>query len=408
MTPAARVQAAIELLDRIARDLPAEQVLTNWARAARYAGSGDRAAVRDMVYGVLRQRRSASALGGGDSGRALMLGYLRGAGLDPLDYFTGIGHAPAALSSDEVRSLMPPADLPDLVALDCPDWLEGRLRAALGDDFGPVMAAQRSRAPVFLRANSPRITRPDAIAHLAQEGIEAVAHPMAQTALKVVAGESRIRAARTYLEGLVEIQDAASQALVEALPLIDGLRVLDYCAGGGGKTLAMAARARLDLCAHDVNPGRMRDLPARAARADGRAEGRAEGRGGAYRGVQVRLADRAGLAQGAYDLVLADAPCSGSGTWRRQPEAKWRLTPEALGAHARLQAKVLAQAQAHVAPGGLLAYATCSVLIEENEAVAAEFAARTGWVCEDQRRLGPMDGSDAFFLATFRAPLQHR
>jgi 16S rRNA (cytosine967-C5)-methyltransferase len=227
---------------------------------------------------------------------------------------------------------------------------------------------------------------------------------MAQTALKVVAGESRIRAARTYLEGLVEIQDAASQALVEALPLTDGLRVLDYCAGGGGKTLAMAARARLDLCAHDVNPGRMRDLPARAAR----AEGRAEGRGGAQWRVQVRLADRAGLAQGAYDLVLADAPCSGSGTWRRQPEAKWRLTPEALGAHARLQARVLAQAQAHVAPEGLLAYATCSVLIEENEAVAAEFAARTGWVCEDQRRLDPTDGSDAFFLATFRAPLQHR
>jgi 16S rRNA (cytosine967-C5)-methyltransferase len=413
MTPAARLQAAIDVLGRIVAGAPAEQALTNWARGARYAGSGDRAAVRDRVYQALRQRRSAAALGPapegaegsqGQVGRALILGLLRQEGIDPDGLFTGDGHAPEPLVAAERAALAAPRTLTEAQALDCPDWLVAPLRAALGEGFAPVMVAMRQRAALFLRVNEARTNRPAALAALAADGIEAVAHPLAPTALEVRAGEQRLRMSRSYAEGLVEVQDAGSQALVQALPLQAGWRVLDYCAGGGGKTLAIGARARVDLTAHDAAPGRMRDLPARAARA----------------GLRVLLAPPLVPAKAAFDLVLADAPCSGSGTWRRQPEAKWALTPARLSDLTRQQGQILDAASAHVRPGGVLAYATCSLLPEENEAVAQAFAARSGWACIDQRRwgLGAPGGldidkaeafaaADAFFMATFRAPLHH-
>lgn len=418
MTPAARVQAAIEALDRILGGAPAEQVLTNWARGARYAGSGDRAAVRDHVFAALRQRRSAAALGGLTpqaplQGRALMLGLMRASGADLTALFTGAPHAPEALSPAE-RALADqpapmPADLGLAVALDCPDWLLAPLQEALGAGLAPALAAMRDRAPLFLRVNSRWGSRTDACALLAQEGITALPHPLAPTALEVRAGETRLRASRALGEGAVEVQDAASQALVQALPLRDGWRVLDYCAGGGGKTLALGARAQIALVAHDANPARMRDLQPRARRA----------------GLALREMTTDALPPAAFDLVLVDAPCSGSGTWRRQPEAKWALTPQRLAEVCALQGRILATAARHVAPGGVLAYATCSVLRAENEAVAEGFVqahGAQGWQSEGQQRLGlaapdhalavgPKGGAglaDGFFLATFRKAGQHR
>lgn len=376
MTPGARIAAAIEVLDRIGTGARAEVALTNWGRANRFAGSGDRAAIRDHVFAALRCRRSFAALGGAETGRGLMLGALRAAGTDPATLFTGEGHAPPAPAAHEAGRA------PDtLEALDCPDWLAPLLRAALGPDFAPVMAALRHRAPVFLRANLARIDRASAIARLASEDIETKPHSLASSVLEVTSGERRIQASTTYAEGLVELQDASSQAVVEALPLADGLRVLDYCAGGGGKTLAMAARARLKLEAHDADPGRMRDLPVRAKRA----------------GVQVRLTE---APRGPYDLVLTDVPCSGSGSWRRDPEGKWALTPDRLSALQAIQAGVMDRAAALVAPKGVLAYATCSLLGEENEAQVAGFLSRhAGWTTTLQRRFTPLEGGDGFFLA---------
>jgi 16S rRNA (cytosine967-C5)-methyltransferase len=186
------------------------------------------------------------------------------------------------------------------------------------------------------------------------------------------------------------LQDAASQRAVLALPLAEGDRVLDYCAGGGGKTLAMGARAGLRLVAHDADPGRMADLPARAARA----------------GLRVRLAatdELPGL--GPFDLVLVDAPCSGSGTWRRAPEAKWRLTPEALAALTRRQDAILAAAAALVRPGGHLAYATCSVLSEENgDRIAAFCAGHPGWQVAGGLELLPGPLQDGFYLRFMKSP----
>lgn len=377
MTPAARLSAAIEILDRVLAGAPAEQVLTNWARASRFAGSGDRHAVRDLVYDALRCRRSFSALGGAETGRGLILGGLRSAGVDPETLFTGEGHAPAPLSSADIGQAPT-----GFAALDIPDWLASQMQQDMGDAFEAVAEALRHRAPVFLRANLARGSRDSARAALAEAGIEAEPHPLSPTALLVTAGARRVSASEPYTGGLVELQDAASQAVVDALPLADGMRVLDYCAGGGGKSLAMAARARVRLFAHDSDPRRMRDIPARAKRA----------------GVKVEVLP--GAPSGLFDLVLADAPCSGSGSWRRAPEGKWALTPQRLQDLRNIQSEILDKASALVQPRGWFAYATCSLLNAENRDQIDAFLARTDkWSLQREMRLTPLDGADGFYLA---------
>ena len=389
MTPAARVQAAIEVLDRILAGAPAEQVLIGWARGSRYAGSGDRAKVRDHVFDALRCLRSFTAGAGAvvPSGRALMIGGLRAQSVAPGEVFTGASYAPAALSDVELDAMagaVALADCPTAVRLDWPDWLLEPLRTALGDDFEPVLEAQRQRAPVFLRVNLGRGDQPRAIAALAADGLLAEVSPMAKAALIVQGNPSKIKQSSAYLDGLVEVQDAASQAAVEQLPLSDGMRVLDYCAGGGGKSLAMAARARLDLFAHDADPRRMRDLGRRAGRA----------------GARITLIDGAGLAGRVFDLVLTDVPCSGSGTWRRTPDEKWRLTPGRLAELVALQAGIIAAAARHVRPGGHLAYMTCSLFSAENEEqIAAFLRSHPGFYLTHHQRFSPVSGGDGFFVA---------
>ena len=380
MTPGARLAAAIDILDRVLAGANAEQALTNWGRASRFAGSGDRLAVRDVVYDSLRCLRSCAGLGGGMTGRGVVLGLLRAQGIDPATLFTGDGHAPAPLTEAEFA---PPAPLADLAALDCPDWLAPALRASLGADFTAVMQALRVRAKVFVRVNTLKSTPGDAIASLAADGITACAHGLSTTALEVTVNARKLSASAAFLSGAVEVQDAASQAVVDALPLRDGMRVLDYCAGGGGKTLAMAARARLKLTAHDIDPRRMGDLPARAARS----------------GVRVTLSQTSDLPRN-FDLVLADAPCSGSGSWRRAPQSKWTLTPDRLEDLTRMQDQVLDAAATLVAPGGWLAYATCSLLDVENADRVSAFSARqSGFGPPQSLRFLPTMGGDGFFLA---------
>ncbi len=378
MTPGARISAAIEVLDRALAGDPVERVLTNWARASRFAGSGDRASVRDLVYEALRCRRSFGALGGSDTGRGLMLGHVRQTGGDVAALFSGAGHAPAPEQPNEAGRTPGPAE-----ALDLPDWLLPMLRSSLGNDLAPVAAALRQRAPVFLRVNLARCTVAAAIAGLQADGIVATPHPLADTALAVTEGARRVQTSQPYVSGLVELQDASSQAVVQALDLRDGMRVLDHCAGGGGKALAMAARARITLAAHDLNPGRMRDLPERAARA----------------GVAMRLTGDP-EALGPFDLILADVPCSGSGSWRRDPQGKWLLTPDRLAALGAAQDAILDRIAPMAAPGGRIAYVTCSLLEVENGARMAAFLARNpGWQLEAEHRFTPLGGGDGFYLA---------
>lgn len=383
MTPAARIEAAIGILDAVRVGQPAEQVLTGWARRNRYAGSKDRAAVRDHVFDALRRRRSLAALGGAQTGRGLMLGLCRATGSDPQAVFSGAPYAPAALTPGELAGGHDPVC--DAERLDVPDWLWPRFAASLGADAEAAAIALQQRAPVHLRVNLTKTDRAAAVAVLTSEGVVCRSHPAATTALEVVSGGRRVRQGTAYRSGLVELQDAASQAVVEALPLGDGMRVLDYCAGGGGKALAMAARADITLFAHDAASRRMRDLPERAARA----------------GIRVTCLATGELATRApFDLVLCDAPCSGSGAWRRAPEGKWRLTPDRLLELVELQAEILTKASGLVGQGGVLAYATCSLLAEENRMQVDRFlAARDGWANPFARGWSVQDGTDGFFLA---------
>lgn len=377
MTPGARIAAAITVLDAILSGQAAEQALLRWSRASRFAGSGDRAALRDLVFGALRRRDRLAAIGGAMTGRGLMIGHLRMAGIDPATVFNGEGHAPAPLTGAEA-AVLPPDPLPD----DLPDWLRPVWGASLGADAGAVAAAMTDRAPVWLRVNPRRATLEAAARALADEGIVTEPSPDLPGALRVTANERAVARSQAYCDGLVELQDLSPQRACAALALHDGMRLLDYCAGGGGKALALASRQPgMQVEAHDADPRRMTDIPARAARAGLR--------------ITVTQAPR-----GDFDLVVADVPCSGSGTWRRTPDAKWRLTPQALGDLQALQARILDQAAGLVGPGGRLAYMTCSLLDGENGDQVQAFLARNGGFRRlDQRRWTPLDGGDGFFLA---------
>ena len=381
MTPGARVAAAIEVLQDMDEGLAAEQALTRWARRSRFAGSKDRAAVRDHVFDVLRCRRSAAHYGKAETPRALMIGLLHAQGADLSALFSGEGHAPQPLSPQEL--VFPDAPQDRAVLWNLPDWLVPHFEEALGDAAEATALALQDRAPVHLRVNAARAERAQMVDQLAAEGITVKLNPVAPTALTVTGGARQVRNSSAYLDGLVELQDGASQAVVAELP--DGDRMLDFCAGGGGKALAMAALPGRAVFAHDIDPGRMSDLPARAARA----------------GATVRpLATGDLAAAGPFDVVLCDAPCSGAGAWRRAAEGKWTLTPDRLAALGGVQDAILDQAMGLVAPGGTLAYATCSVLRIENEDRVAAFLQRhPGWHCTFERRFPVDDQGDGFYTA---------
>ncbi|MBY5932479.1 RsmB/NOP family class I SAM-dependent RNA methyltransferase [Tateyamaria omphalii] len=372
MTPGARVAAAIDILDAIAAGQAAEQALSRWARASRFAGSKDRAAIRDHVFDVLRHWRSDASRGGADTGRGRMIGRLRAQGIDPDALFDGQGHAPAPLSDAERGRGAPPSD--QGAAWDLPDWLVAVFEDSLGAQAEEAAIALTRRAPVTVRVNISLTDIAGARASLAKDGIDTVQNPRADTALTITDGARRLRNSAAYRQGHVEIQDASSQAAVAALN--GSGRALDLCAGGGGKALALAARGWF-VTASDIDPKRMKDLPDRAARGQHR--------------IDICPSDQLD-GSAPFDLVFVDAPCSGAGTWRRTPEAKWALTPDRLAALCAMQRDVLTRAAPLVAPGGLLVYATCSILECENSKQLEWFAGRnslfdvtaeTHWAVDD-------------------------
>nr|WP_272911558.1 RsmB/NOP family class I SAM-dependent RNA methyltransferase [Loktanella sp. M215] len=378
--------AAITVLDDVIAGTPGERALTQWARTHRFAGSGDRAALRDHVYDVLRARRSLAALGGGMTGRALILGLLRRDGPDPDSVFGSGGHAPDALTADERAAEQ--QSVTGAGAADLPDWLWPLWQEALGEEAMSAAQLQRQRAPVFLRVNLSRGTRDAAQASLLADAVPTAPHPLVDTALRVLDNPRRVAASAAYREGLVEVQDSSSQMAIARLPLLPGQRILDFCAGGGGKALALADRLGGPVWAHDIDPRRMTDIAPRAARAE----------------VQITpLATEALRKAAPFDLILCDAPCSGSGTWRRTPDAKWRLTPERLTELNAIQSEILDRAALLTRAGSVMAYATCSVLTAENEGIVAPFLERhPDWTRIDRMALQPTEHHDGFQMSVMR------
>jgi len=378
MTPSARLSAAIEVLADIeARRRPANDALKDWGLGHRFAGSGDRAAIAGLLYDALRRKASAAWIMGEETPRAAVLGMLkleRGLEADAIAVLAdGSRFAPEPLNEQE-RERLTNASLdgaPLHVAGDYPEWLDPHLAKTFGDERAAEGAGLSSRAPLDLRVNSLQADRDKAAALLADLKPEPTRwSPWGlRIRLDAAAKSPAVHAEPAFIKGLVEVQDEGSQLAALLAGAKAGEQVVDLCAGAGGKTLALAAAMenRGQIFATDSDKRRLAPIHDRLARSGAR-------------NVQVRTPKSIGTElddlAGRMDLVLIDAPCTGTGSWRRNPDAKWRVRPGALEQRAKEQAALLDRAIGLLKPGGRIAYVTCSVLDEENGAQVRAFVAR--------------------------------
>ena len=382
MTSAGRIAAAIELLQAIeaAPERPADAVANDWFRARRFIGASDRRVIAERVWSVIRaHRRLAWWLGDTPPSPRLLVGaalLLEGgsmAGLARL--YSGERFAPAELEPAERVALAPleghtldHPGMPAAVRAEVPDWIFPRLAARFGDAVAAELAAMAEPAPLDLRVNTLKATREAARAALAGEGVSAEPTLLSPWGLRVEERRSVVTAC-AFRKGLVEIQDEGSQVVAALVGAAAGMRIADYCAGAGGKTLALAAAManRGHLVACDVSAARLAGAARRLRRAG-------------VHNAECRVLEPgdkwAKRHAGGFDRVLVDAPCTGSGTWRRNPAARLRLGTDDLQRLLTEQAAILDRASRLVRIGGRLVYATCSVLIDENEAQVSAFLAR--------------------------------
>lgn len=377
MTPAARLSAAIEVIAAIdTQRIPAANALKDWGVAHRFAGSGDRAAISGLVYDVLRRRASSAWLMDDDTPRARVLGMLkleRGFDVERIVKLCDGGRfAPAPLTDAERSALTSRSldDAPAPIAGDYPEWLDAELAKAFGDGRQDEAVAMARRAPLDLRVNTLKGEPGKALASLRHLG--AAATPWSPLGLRIAldadARSPGIQAEPDFLKGVVEVQDEGSQLAALFTGAKSGEQVIDLCAGAGGKTLALAAMmgGRGRLIATDRDKRQLAPIHERLARAGvHNADVRTPREGDPLAGLE-----------GSADLVVIDAPCTGTGTWRRNPDAKWRMRPGALEQRVKDQIEVLDRAAALVKPGGRIAYITCSVLPQENNEQIRAFQTR--------------------------------
>ncbi|MGE0735761.1 MAG: RsmB/NOP family class I SAM-dependent RNA methyltransferase [Alphaproteobacteria bacterium] len=374
MTPGARLATALELLDLVLRPpagreaVPGDVVVSNFLRGRRFIGSKDRRAIQDFVYGVLRALAPLRWWSKSDQPRTLLLAYLVLAQAQTVEQISnqcdGGTYRPAPLTEDERalltklagKQLLDPAQ-PAHVRANLPEWLESALRETFGAEAENAMAALNAPAEVDLRVNTLKATRDGVLAELAAANLAAAPTPLSPLGIRL-AGRTSLPALALFKDGRAEVQDEGSQLVSLLVDARAGMAVLDYCAGAGGKSVALAVAMQNQgrVLAYDAAPRRLADLPKRAARAGATI-------------VEIT----GNRPSGTFDRVLVDAPCTGSGAWRRHPDAKWRLTPAELARLTVLQAAILAEAAALVKPGGRLVYVTCSVLRAENEAIVEPF-----------------------------------
>lgn len=389
MTPAARLQAAIEVLDQVIasarEDGPAADIIvTRYFKQRRYAGSKDRRAVRELVFTAIRRSSEPPA-----SGRAAIVGLAKDN--PPLLELFGEPRGPAQLAVDE----------PETPSGTVPRWLQGELSPLVSEAEWPALL---ERAPLDLRVNVRRASREELLRQF--EGAQATR--FSPWGIRLHPG-SQVEDHPAFKAGLVEVQDEGSQLIALACEPRDGDRVIDLCAGAGGKSLALAAAAAgATVLATDSNRARLSRLLPRAERAGVP--------------IETRLLNPPNELENLVDwkdadLVLVDAPCSGSGTWRRNPEGRWRLTPERLARLLNVQGRLLEIAAQLVRPGGHLVYAVCSILSHEGAGQIRRFLEhRSSWISEGTpidggrldgagRLLTPgHDRTDGFFVARLRRP----
>lgn len=370
-----RLAGAIEVLDDIeARRRPVADALKDWGLAHRFAGSGDRAAIGNIVYDALRMKLSHAWLMDDDSAASLGWAVLiRQWGYYPerlASEFDGDNFAPAPLNDAQIAAIASRRleDAPLHVQGDIPEWIQASFETAFGDNWIEEARALAGRPTLDLRVNTLKANRDKVLKALDRAGAQAAR--IARFGMRVAAGEGASRlpnvtAELSFQKGWFEVQDEGSQIVADLVDAREGDQVLDFCAGGGGKTLAMAAAMhnKGQVHAYDADRKRLAPIIERLKRAG-------------THNVQVHDSAK-GLAaiKGKLDRVLVDAPCTGTGTWRRRPDTKWRLTARNLQERVSQQQEALTEASAYVRPGGELLYVTCSLLPEENDAQASAFCA---------------------------------
>jgi 16S rRNA (cytosine967-C5)-methyltransferase len=409
MTPAARLSAAIELIDTIdTQRVPAAKALKEWGTAHRYAGSGDRAAISGLIWDVLRRRASSAWIMEEDTPRARVLGMLKlERGLDAeaiAALCDGSRFAPAPLNDGE-RAALTSRSLdaaPPHIAGDYPEWLDATLAQVFGDDRVAEATAMASRAPLDLRVNTLKAKREKIAGSTAHLGTTLT--PWSSIGLRIDLGADArnpgIHAEEDFIKGAIEVQDEGSQLAALLSAAKPGEQVIDLCAGAGGKTLALAAmmQGKGRLIATDHDKRQLAPIYERLSRAgvhncDVRTP----------KGPDDTLSD----IHSSADLVLIDAPCTGTGTWRRNPDAKWRMRPGALEVRLKDQVTVLDRAAALVKPGGRIAYITCSVLPPENNDQIRNFIGRHpefALIPPSQTMSVLWDKADDFAAATIQSP----
>jgi 16S rRNA (cytosine967-C5)-methyltransferase len=381
MTPAARLSAIIEILsDLDQRPRPLNEALRDWAISHRFAGSGDRAAIGAMVHDALRKRSSSRWQMDSDSARATAIGMMRRTGraatLDDIRALcSGERFAPEPLSADEEAAWQgrDVAKAPAHVRGDYPEWLAPSLEGVFGGDSASEGAALAERAPLDIRVNTLKTMRLKTLPALAEYEAAAGLHspdairlpPRADGKIKPVQSDP------LYLKGMIEIQDEGSQLVARLADARPGQQILDLCAGGGGKSLALAAAMnnKGQIYATDADQRRLAPIHERMARAGARNIQVRTPRGG-----QPPLDDLANR----MDIVFVDAPCTGTGTWRRNPDAKWRMRPTSLEQRVKEQQEVIQKAAEMTSVEGVLFYVTCSLLPEENDQQMTRFAESGG------------------------------
>jgi 16S rRNA (cytosine967-C5)-methyltransferase len=378
MTPPARLSAAIEVLSDIeTRRRPAGDALKDWGLSHRFAGSGDRAAIAGLVYDALRRRASSSYVMGETTPRATVIGMLaaeRELTVEEIGHlFDGSRFAPPPLTAEEMAALGARSldNAPAYITGDYPEWLDPYFARVFGEDRAEEGAALAARAPVDLRVNTLQGDRDAALEALADLNPEPTRWSPVGLRIKLDAGAKSpaIHAEPAFIKGLIEIQDEGSQLAALLTGAQPGEQVVDLCAGAGGKTLALAAAMQNhgQIFATDSDKRRLAPIHDRMVRSGAR-------------NIQIRtpksVGDELADLTGRMDLVLIDAPCTGTGSWRRNPDAKWRMRPGALELRVKDQAAILDRAVSLLKPGGRIAYVTCSVLDEENGAQIRGFLAR--------------------------------
>src|SRR5260221_4824959 len=409
MTPAARLSAAIELIETIdAERVPAAKALKEWGTEHRYAVSGDRAAIYGLIWDVLRRRSSSAWIMEEDTPRARAIGMLRLERKLDADAIAALcdggRYAPEPLTVRERAALGRRSlkDAPAHIAGDYPEWLDGYLTLVFGDDRVAEATAMASRAPLDLRVNTLKAKREKILPSLAHLGAQPT--PWSPTGLRIELGADarnpRIHPQEAFGKGAIEVQDEGSQLAALLSRAKPGEQVIDLCAGAGGKTLVLAAmmQGKGRLIATDHDKRQLAPIYERLSRAGiHNADVRAP------KGDADPLAD----IRASADLVLIDAPCTGTGTWRRNPDAKWRMRPGALEVRLKDQVEVLDRAAPLVKPGGRIAYITCSVLPPENGDQIRAFVARHpefAVVPPSQVATALWDKAEQFTAATLQSP----